>query len=280
MAVEPTAKRLRTPSCAVHGNQPGQGRRTDHASVTVSDDLADVMRATRSAGYDVFIGPARVAASALDRGYELVGANHKSQNVLVATPLHRRRGRVEGAAVPAPAGLHLHLHGPRHAGEAGLSFKDLKRCSAEKYPQAGLTALLLGSTDATVVPRGRLDRVVCRPARRQGAGVQPARARWVHGGGQKAPAELRSRVANGSPPPANPLGLAPPPSSRKRRKYKRVAGDWACSPQWPCPVCNASTPGRPSSSRARARCWWTRAPKEFRAKRMKGAVWAPYIERA
>ena len=35
--------------------------------------------------------------------------------------------------------------------EAGLSFKDLKSVRHEKYPQAGLSALTLGTTDATVV---------------------------------------------------------------------------------------------------------------------------------
>ena len=47
-------------------------------SVSTSEDLTDVMRATRSGGYDVFIAPAQVAASALAHGYELVGATDGS----------------------------------------------------------------------------------------------------------------------------------------------------------------------------------------------------------
>ena len=73
VAVEPTARKaahsiLRTSAESGLSKAAGQP-----VALTTSDDLADVMRATRSAGYDIFIGPAQVAASALQRGYELVG---------------------------------------------------------------------------------------------------------------------------------------------------------------------------------------------------------------
>ena len=73
VAVEPTARKaahsiLRTAAESGLAKASGQP-----VALATSDDLADVMRATRSAGYDIFIGPAQVAASALQRGYELVG---------------------------------------------------------------------------------------------------------------------------------------------------------------------------------------------------------------
>ena len=122
-------------------------------ALTTSDDLADVMRATRSAGYDIFIAPAQVAASALQRGYELVGATHKSDKYLLV-------GLQPIAAVPAMKGRRLYL--PQQdsvytymargmLNEAGLSFQDLRAVQYEKFPQAGLTALTLGTADATVV---------------------------------------------------------------------------------------------------------------------------------
>ncbi len=78
VAVEPTARKaahsiLRTAAESGLSKAAGQS-----VALTTSDDMADVMRATRSAGYDIFIGPAQVAASALQRGYELVGATQKS----------------------------------------------------------------------------------------------------------------------------------------------------------------------------------------------------------
>ena len=74
VAVEPTAKKAAhtiVRSALETGLTQAAGQ---PLKLSTSEDLADVMRATRSAGYDVFIGPAQVAASALQRGYELVGA--------------------------------------------------------------------------------------------------------------------------------------------------------------------------------------------------------------
>lgn len=51
--------------------------------VTLSDDLTDAMRATRSGGYDVFIAPAQVAASALAHGYELVGSTDAEEEYVL-----------------------------------------------------------------------------------------------------------------------------------------------------------------------------------------------------
>ena len=153
VAVEPTARKaahsiLRTSAESGLSKAAGQP-----VALTTSDDLADVMRATRSAGYDIFIGPAQVAASALQRGYELVGATHKSDRYLLV-------GLQQIAAVPAMKGRRLYL--PQQdsvytymargmLNEAGLSFQDLRAVQYEKFPQAGLTALTLGTADATVV---------------------------------------------------------------------------------------------------------------------------------
>ena len=52
-------------------------------TVTTSEDLTDAMRATRSGGYDVFIAPPQVAASALAHGYSLVGATDSDEQYLL-----------------------------------------------------------------------------------------------------------------------------------------------------------------------------------------------------
>ena len=83
VAVEPTARKAAhtiVRSAAESGLSKAAG---GPVTLATSEDLADVMRATRSAGYDVFIGPAQVAASALQRGYELVGSTHKSEKYLL-----------------------------------------------------------------------------------------------------------------------------------------------------------------------------------------------------
>ena len=83
VAAEPTAKKaahtiLRSAAESGLAKAAGQA-----VTVSTSEDLADVMRATRSAGFDIFIGPPQVAASALQRGYELVGATQKSDKYLL-----------------------------------------------------------------------------------------------------------------------------------------------------------------------------------------------------
>ena len=45
--------------------------------------MTDAMRATRSGGYDVFISPPQVAASALAHGYALVGATDSDEQYLL-----------------------------------------------------------------------------------------------------------------------------------------------------------------------------------------------------
>ena len=72
VAVEPTARKaahsiLRAAAESGLSKAAGQP-----VTLTTSEELSDVMRATRSAGYDIFIGPAQVAASALQRGYHML----------------------------------------------------------------------------------------------------------------------------------------------------------------------------------------------------------------
>ena len=124
-------------------------------SVSTSEDMTDVMRATRSGGYDVFIAPAQVAASALAHGYELVGATDNSEQFLLigratlATTADLRQGRIY---LPQQDSIYTYLaRGMLNA--SGLSFKDLKVVQYARYPMAGLTAVSLGLTDATVVRR-------------------------------------------------------------------------------------------------------------------------------
>ena len=83
VAVEPTAKKA-AHTIVRSALQSGLAQAVGQPlTLSTSEDLADVMRATRSAGYDVFIGPAQVAASALQRGYELVGSTEKSEQYLL-----------------------------------------------------------------------------------------------------------------------------------------------------------------------------------------------------
>ena len=197
VAVEPTEKKagnsiLRSALEAGLSKASGQT-----VTVTTTEDLADAMRATRSGGYDIFIGPPQVAASALQRGYELVGCSQKSDHyVLVGLPQIESVGALKGKRLYLPQQDSVYSYmGRGMLNEAGLSFKDLKSVRHEKYPQAGLSALTLGTTDATVVRAEECPVVGHLPRRGQGAGHLAPGARRLQRRGTQGTAQRGARQA-------------------------------------------------------------------------------------
>ncbi|RQO81112.1 rhodanese-like domain-containing protein [Acidovorax sp. FJL06] len=285
VAVEPTARKaahsiLRTAAESGLSKAAGQT-----VALTTSDDLADVMRATRSAGYDIFIGPAQVAASALQRGYELVGATHKSDKYLLV-------GLAQIDAVPAMKGRRLYL--PQQdsiytymargmLNEAGLSFQDLRAVQYEKFPQAGLTALTLGTADATVV---REDDWAEWSAAHPNAARVLATSQPVPGGfsvvvKKDLPADARNRLAQwfGATPPAT--GLPPVALRPEATEYRRVAELGLFTPTSLPGVSRITAREAQTLIQAQgATLVDTRTEKEFKAKRIRGAVFAAYVEKS
>ena len=159
VAVEPTSKKdgfllSRSAMEAGLGKAVGQT-----VTVKTSEDLTDAMRATRSAGYDIFIAPAQVAASALSHGYELVGSTDPAEQfVLVGKPRLESTAAIKGGKIYLPQQDSIYTYMARGMLNAsGLSFKDMGAVQYERYPQAGLIAVSIGSSDATVVRRGDWD---------------------------------------------------------------------------------------------------------------------------
>ena len=284
VVVEPTARKaahsiLRTSAESGLSKAAGQP-----VTLTTSDDLADVMRATRSAGYDIFIAPAQVAASALQRGYELVGATHKSDKYLLV-------GLQPIATVPAMKGRRLYL--PQQdsiytymargmLNEAGLSFQDLRAVQYEKFPQAGLTALTLGTADATVV---REDDWAEWSAAHPGIARVLATSQPVPGGfsivvKKDLPADARSKLAQWFSTSSSASGLPLVSVRPEAMEYHRVAELGLLSP--------TSLPGVTRITAREAQTLLAqgvtlvdaRTEKEFKTKRIRGAVSAPYVERS
>ena len=284
VAVEPTARKaahtiLRNPLQAGLTQAAGQP-----LTVSTSEDLADVMRATRSAGYDVFIGPAQVAASALQRGYELVGATQKSEQYLLV-------GAPRVAAVTAMKGQRLYL--PQQdsvytymargmLNEAGLSFQDLKSVQHEKYPQAGLTALSLGVADATVV---RADEWAKWSAGHPNAARVLATSHPVPGGftivvRKDLPAETRNKLGQWFSASTASTGLTPVSQRPDAQEYRRVAELGLFTPNSLPGVNRISAKEAQQLQTQGAVVVDTRTEKEYRAKRIRGAVFAAYVEKS
>ena len=284
VVVEPTARKaahsiLRTSTESGLSKAVGQP-----VALTTSDDLADVLRATRSAGYDIFIAPAQVAASALQRGYELVGATHKSDKYLLV-------GLQPIATVPAMKGRRLYL--PQQdsiytymargmLSEAGLSFQDLRAVQYEKFPQAGLTALTLATADATVV---REDDWAEWSAVHPGIARVLATSQPVPGGfsivvKKDLPADARSKLAQWFSTSSSAGGLPLVSVRPEAMEYHRVAELGLLSPT-SLPGVNRITAREAQTLLAQgATLVDARTEKEFKTKRIRGAVSATYVERS
>ena len=284
VAVEPTARKaahsiLRSSAETGLSKAAGQS-----VALTTSEDLADVMRATRSAGHDIFIGPAQVAASALQRGYELVGATQKSDTyLLVGLPPINAVAAMKGRRLYLPQQDSLYTYMARGMlNEAGLSFQDLRAVQYEKFPQAGLTALILGTADATVV---REDDWAEWSAVHQGAARVLATSQPVPGGfsvvvKKDLPADVRSRLAQWFGASSYASGLPPVVVRSEAVEYRRVAELGLFTPTSLPGVSRVTAREAQTLQAQGATLVDTRTEKEFKAKRIRGAVFAAYVEKS
>lgn len=283
VAVEPTAKKaahsiLRSAAEAGLSKAAGQS-----VTVTTSEDLADVMRATRSAGFDIFIGPAQVAASALQRGYELVGATQKSDKYLLVGQPQATVAAMKGRRLYLPQQDSIYTYMARGMlNEAGLSFHDLKAVQYEKFPQAGLSALTLGTTDATVVRED--DWAEWSATHPKGATVL-ATSQPVPGGftvvvKKDLPADTRSKLAQWFGTSSAATGLPPVALRPESAEYRRVAELGLFTPT-ALPGVNRVSAKEAQDLLARgAMLVDTRTEKEYKARRIRGAVFAAYVEKS
>jgi rhodanese-related sulfurtransferase len=252
--------------------------------VTTSDDMTDAMRATRSGGYDVFIAPPQVAASALGHGYALVGATESDEQYLLV-------GRSELPSVGALRGKQLYLpqqdsiytyvaRGLLNAN--GLSFKDMKGVDHERYPQAGLFALMLGRSEATMVRRSEWEEWD-----REHTGIAKVLAvsSAVPGGysvavRKKLSPETRDKLAHWFEADATSCGLKPVHAHPDLSPYTRVAELGTFTPR--------ALPGATVVDHdtvkalvgAGAVLVDTRIESEYKDKHIPGALWLPYGEKS
>lgn len=284
VALEPTSKKDGL-MLSRQGMESGLGKALGkRVTVETTDDLADVMRATRSGGYDIFIAPAQVAASALLRGYELIGStDYAEQYVLVGRERIGSPEAVKGGKIYLPQQDSIYTYMARGMLNAsGLSFKDLGAVQHERYPQAGLTALYLGVSDVTVVRTSDWNEWA-----KQYTGVAKvlATSTPVPGGfsvvvRKNLPAETRAKVAAWFASSATGVGLRPLSVRADLTEYKKVAELGLFTPT-SLPGAKVVTAPEVQQLIARgAVVVDTRTEKEYSSKHIAGAVFAPYREKS
>jgi len=256
----------------------------EHVSVTISNDMTDAMRATRSGGYDVFISPPQVTASALGHGYSLVGATDADeQYVLVGRSNVASVGNLRGAQIYLPEQDSIYTYLARGLLNAnGLSFKDLKNVEFAHYPEAGLYALLLNSSEATMVRRTEWEGFDREHA---GVGKVLAVSSAVPGGlsvalRKKLPADTRAHLARWFATDAPSCGLKPINAHPDLAPYTRVAELGTFTPK--------ALPGATVVDLAAMKALVahgavlvdTRIESEYKDKHIPGALWLPYGEKS
>ncbi|NRF68556.1 PhnD/SsuA/transferrin family substrate-binding protein [Aquincola sp. S2] len=284
VAIEPTARKNGLMLSRFGMEEQLQKLLNQQVTVTTTEDLTDAMRATRSGGYDVFIAPAQVAASALAHGYELVGSTDPSEHYLLvgreqlASTADMRKGRIY---LPQQDSIYTYMARGMLT-SSGLSFKDLRIVEFARYPQAGLTAVSLGLSDATVIRRGEWD-----AWSRENPGVAKvlASSGAVPGGFSVAvkkdlPADVRSKVAKWFATSAQSAGLKPVIQHAELAQYKAVAQLGTFTPTH-LPGATVVTAADVQQLLAKgAVVVDTRNEKEFRSKQIPGAVFVPYHEKS
>lgn len=249
-----------------------------------SDDLTDAMRATRSKGYDIFIAPPQVVASALAHGYELVGSTDADeQYVLVGRAGIASTAAVKQGRMYLPQQDSIYTYLARGLLTAnGLSFKDLRHVEYARYPQAGLTAITLNLAEATVIRRSDWDAwSLANPGR----AVLLAASGPVPGGLSVAvrrdlPADLRGKLGKWFGSSATSVGMKPVSARSDVAPYKRVAELGSFTP--------TSLPGATLVSADAVKQLMaqgavvvdTRNEQEFKARHIEGARFLPYGEKS
>lgn len=255
-----------------------------NVKAATSDDLTDAMRATRSKGYDVFIAPPQVVASALAHGYELVGSTDADEQYVlvgragIASPAAVKQGRMY---LPQQDSIYTYLaRGLLTAN--GLSFKDLRHVEYARYPQAGLTAITLNLAEATVIRRSDWEAwSLANPGR----AVLLAASGPVPGGLSVAvrrdlPADLRGKLGKWFGSSATSVGMKPVSARSDLAPYKRVAELGTFTPT---SLPGATLVGADAVKQLMAQgavVVDTRNEQEFKARHIEGARFLPYGEKS
>lgn len=283
VVVEPTARKAGL-MVSQQGVEAGLGKVLGQpVSLATSEDLTDMMRATRSGGYELFIGPAQIAASALSRGYELLGATQGSEPfVLVVRADVTDLGALRGRRLYLPQQDSIYTYMARGLlTQGGLSMQDL-RVAHERYPQAGLAALLVGSADATVV---RQSEWKDWQGQHGTAAKVLASSEPVPGGfsvvvKKDMPADARARLAQWFAAVPASTGLTQAKFKPEMQEYKRVADLGHFTPTQLPGVTRVTAREAQQLQSKGAVLVDTRIEKEFTARHIRGALWVPYVEKS
>jgi rhodanese-related sulfurtransferase len=250
-----------------------------------SQDLGDVMRSTRTGEYDVYIAPAHVAASALARGYTLIGSTDRDEQYqLVARPGAKAPADLNGGKIYLTQQDSVAAYMARGMlNEAGQSLKMFQQVFYRTTSGAGLFAIDAGLVDATVAKKGDYESWVKQSSSKSSVLLS---SRAVPGGmsvvvKNSLPEATRSKLENWLVSPGGTLaGIGKVSYHSELANYKYVAalGNWTPSQLPGVTMVTASEvvalqqKGVPVID--------VRLAKEYHEKHIRGAQSIPYAEKS
>lgn len=283
IAVEPSRKKD-SMSVSVPVIETSLGRTAGQpVSVIFNEDMGDAMRATRAGEHDVYIAPPQVAASALARGFELVGCTQDSERyVLVARAEIESLDALRGARLYLPPQDSIYSYMARGLLNAsGLSLHQLK-VDYGRFAMVGLVAIQIGYADAAVVSESEWTEW----QKTQADGVKALAISSPVPGGlsvvvRKAmPAPVREKVSHWFLTSSSAAGMKSVAPRADPAQYKTVADLGYFTP--------TKLPGATIVTAAEVRQLVgsgavivdTRSEKEYKAKHIPQALFVPYHEKS
>ena len=255
-------------------------------TITNTSDLTDAMRSTRSGGYDVFIAPAQVVASAIGHGYELLGSTDPEDHyLLVGKASMTSVADLRKARIYLPQQDSIYTYLARGLLTAnGLSFKDLSKVEYARYPQAGLTAITIRASEATVVRSGDWE-AWQKEKENVGKAKVLATSGAVPGGLSVAvkkdvSPEVRNQLAKWFATSSRSCGMKPVLQRADVSHYKKVAELGTFTPTSLAGVTLVEAEDVKRLIAQGAAVVDTRTEKEFKQKHIPGAVFVPYHEKS
>ena len=248
-------------------------------------DMHDAMRASRTSEYDVIVGPAHVAASALVYGYELIGSTAgQTKYVLVGAPSIKSLADLKGQRAYFPAQDSLRSYVARGLlQEAGMTPRTLKQVTYGQTSGAGLISMTGGGSEATIALESEWQQWSQAHPK---SGVVLATSRDMPSGvtvvvKKDTPEAVRRAVMQWL---ASPDNLVPNAgrvvSASNAAPYEYVAGLGLFTPNAPKGVTRVTARQAFELSQKGARLVDVRTEREYNTKHARGAVLIPYGEKS
>ena len=287
VAVDPSAASGRSPLIQQADNAL-EAALAQPVQMDSSTDFANILRSTRTGEYSMYIAPAHVAASAMNHGYQIIASNATQEVfVLVVKPDIKSVADLKGKKIYLPHQDSLHSYMAKGLiNENGGALSQASKVDYQRISGAGLMALQMGAFDATVV---RKSEFMQWEKTAQGAGKILIESQAVPTGMTVAvkkdmPEPLRVKVSswatNGVAMSQTGFGAMQPAADDTNTGYKYLAGLGHFTPTALPNVQRVDVVTAANLIKQGAVLVDVRTDKEFKAKRISGAVLAPYLEKS